>query len=97
SAQIQGGEPIEDRRSKLAARVARSVEPHAAARVAEFLGEMIGTPFPDESSVELAAARKDALLLGDQMRRAFLDLLAGACRAQPVLLILEDLHWGDAP
>ena len=29
------------------------------------------------------------------MRRAWEDWLAAECAAQPVLLVLEDLHWGD--
>ncbi len=37
------------------------------------------------------------MLMGDQMRRAFEDLLRAECAAGPVLLVLEDLHWGDLP
>ncbi len=37
-----------------------------ASRVAEFLGELTGAPFPDENRVQLRAARQDARLLGDQ-------------------------------
>ncbi len=33
--------------------------------------------------------------MGDGMRRAFEDWLAAECAAHPVLLVLEDLHWGD--
>src|SRR5262249_1002656 len=33
----------------------------------------------------------------EQLRRAVLDLLDAACAARPLLLVLEDLHWGDAP
>src|SRR5262249_44124522 len=63
----------------------------------EFLGELIGTPFPEESSVQLRAARQDAMLMGDQMRRAWEDFISSECAAQPVLIVLEDLHWGDRP
>src|SRR5262249_14097826 len=66
-------------------------------RVAEFIGEILGTPFPDERSMILREARKDAQLMGDQVRRAWEDFLAAECSAQPVLLVLEDLHWGDLP
>jgi tetratricopeptide (TPR) repeat protein len=31
------------------------------------------------------------------MRRAFEDWLAGECALRPVMLVLEDLHWGDLP
>jgi len=65
--------------------------------VSEFLGELIGVPFPDEDSVQLRAARQDAMLVGDQIRRAWEDFLSAECEAHPVLLVLEDLHWGDLP
>ncbi|WP_437832708.1 serine/threonine-protein kinase [Sorangium sp. So ce1153] len=96
-ARVQDGEPIEARRQKLEDRVARRVAEGERARVAEFLGAMVGTPFPDEESVQLRAARRDPVLMGDQLRRAFVDFLDAECRAQPVVLLLEDLHWGDQP
>ncbi|MEO5726551.1 MAG: serine/threonine-protein kinase PknK, partial [Byssovorax sp.] len=85
------------RQQKLRARVARHVPSADQRRVAEFLGELVGTPFPDEESVPLRAARQDALVMGDQMRRAWEDFLRAESSAQPVLLVLEDLHWGDLP
>ena len=50
-----------------------------------------------QDSVQLRAARQDLMLLGDQMRQAWVDFLAAECRAQPVVLVLEDLQWGDLP
>jgi tetratricopeptide (TPR) repeat protein len=94
---IQDGEPLEVRRDKIAARVRAHVAAGDARRVAEFLGEILGTPFPDEDSVQLRAARGDARLMGDQMRRAWVDFLGAECAHEPVLLVLEDLHWGDLP
>ena len=104
---LRDGEPIEARRKRIRARAGR----HASAgrlgdpldagaradRLAEFLGELAGAPFPDDGSVQLRAARRDPMLMGDQMRRAFEDLLFAECAAGPVLLVLEDLHWGDLP
>src|SRR6476646_9316330 len=43
----------------------------------------------------LRAARQDALLMSEQVRRAWLDFLHAETAAHPVLLVLEDLHWGD--
>ncbi|MGK4000626.1 serine/threonine-protein kinase [Sorangium sp. So ce1024] len=97
AARLVDGEPIERRREQLAARVARHVEPALRERVTEFLGEMVGTPFPDEASVQLRAARRDPMLMGDQIRRAWVDFIDAECRNGPVLVVLEDLHWGDAP
>lgn len=91
------GEPSEARRRRLRTRVARHVPEKERARVSEFLGELVGVPFPDDDSVQLRAARQDAMLMGDQIRRAWEDFLAAECEAHPVLLVLEDLHWGDLP
>ncbi|HTN84578.1 MAG TPA: protein kinase, partial [Sorangium sp.] len=97
AAHLVDGEPLERRREQLAARVARHVAPDLRERVTEFLGEMVGTPFSDEARVQLRAARRDPLLMGDQIRRAWVDFADAECRAGPVLLVLEDLHWGDLP
>jgi tetratricopeptide (TPR) repeat protein len=35
--------------------------------------------------------------MADQVLGAWLDWLEAECGANPVLLVLEDLHWGDAP
>ncbi len=87
---------LDTRREKIQARVAlREPRPLEAGRVASFLGELVGTPFPDD--VQLRAARRDPILLGDQMRRAWEDFLRAECAARPIVLVLEDLHWGDLP
>jgi tetratricopeptide (TPR) repeat protein len=92
---IHEAEPVEDRRRKLTARVARHVEPDALQRVAAFLGEIASVPFPDEDSDALRAARQNPQLMGDGMRRAWEDWLSAECGHHPVLIVLEDLHWGD--
>ncbi|WP_437521141.1 protein kinase [Sorangium sp. So ce726] len=95
---ILDGEALEVRRSKVLARVERldglgSKGPHVAA----FLGELVGAPFPDEGDVPLKAARQSPVLMGDRIRQAFEDFVRAECQRQPVLLVLEDLHWGDLP
>ncbi|WP_437985241.1 protein kinase domain-containing protein [Sorangium sp. So ce117] len=67
------------------------------AHVAPFLGELVGTPFPDEASEALRAARRSSVLMGDQLHLAWEEFLRAECAAQPVLLVLEDMHWGDLP
>jgi tetratricopeptide (TPR) repeat protein len=95
------GDPLADRRDRLRARVAEHAPPGERDRVAAFLGELVGTPVPDElgaagdSGAALRAARQDAQLMSEQMRRAWLDFLHAETAAHPVLLVLEDLHWGD--
>src|SRR5262249_36090251 len=39
----------------------------------------------------------DAMLMGDQMRRAWETLLAAETSEGALVLVLEDLHWGDLP
>src|SRR5262249_59954196 len=91
-----GGEPLAERHAKPRARVAERAPAAERTRVAEFLGELIGTPAPDDAaSAALHAARQDAQLMSEQMRKAWLDFLDAETAAQPVLLVLEDLHWGD--
>jgi hypothetical protein len=94
---VREGEPLEVRWDKVRMRVAELVPQHDRQRVTEFLGEIIGTPFPDADSLPLRAARKDAQLMSAQMRAAFIDFLAAASARNPVLIVLEDLHWGDRP
>ncbi|WP_437827053.1 protein kinase domain-containing protein [Sorangium sp. So ce1153] len=97
AARLLDGEPLEARREKLAARVAVNVAEPLRRQVAEFLGEMVGTPFPGDESVLLRPARQDPKLMGDQMLAAWVELARAECRARPLLLVLEDLHWGDRP
>ena len=91
------GEPLAEGRQKLRARVAERVAGGDAARVAEFLGELVGLPSDDDAGVQLRAARHDKLVMGEQIRRAVEAWIAAETARGPVLLVLEDLHWGDAP
>jgi eukaryotic-like serine/threonine-protein kinase len=98
---LRGAELLDERRARICARVAQHVPAADRQRVAEFLGELVGTPFPSgdpngkQGSPQLRAARQDAQLMSEQMRNAWLDFLQAEAATQPVLLILEDLHWGD--
>jgi eukaryotic-like serine/threonine-protein kinase len=65
-------------------------------RLAEFLGELIDAPSPERPSPELRAARNDPQIMGVWLRRCFGQWLAAECERAPLLLVLEDLHWGDA-
>jgi hypothetical protein len=93
---VGGSEPPEEQRRKLRERVGRRVAKDEAERVAVFLGELCGVRFPDDGDPSLRAAREDPRILSDRVRRAFLDFLGAECAAAPVLLLLDDLHWGDA-
>jgi len=87
------GEPLEARRDKIRAWVAR--HPGADVAFAETLGELIGTPFETEDRDEPDAVRDNPKLPSEQMRQSFLSFLREECATQPVVIALEDLHWGD--
>jgi eukaryotic-like serine/threonine-protein kinase len=91
------GEPGEAKQAKLRARVARHVSSADAQLVAEFIGEIAGIPFPHEHSAQLAAARRNGVVMADQRRRAWESFLTAECEAHPVLIVLEDLQWADDP
>jgi tetratricopeptide (TPR) repeat protein len=106
---IADGEPVHVRRQKLRARVERHASLGAETEHAvAFLGELAGV---DDSATdprsrsadhaelapEVRAARHDPQLMTDQIRRALIGWLRAECAATPVVLVLEDLQWGDAP
>jgi tetratricopeptide (TPR) repeat protein len=97
AADIVEGDTLRARRTKLLSRLSRHLPAPETQRVAEFLGELAGIRFQEANSVPLRAARRSRVLMADQMRRAWGDFLAAECAARPVILVLEDLHWGDAP
>jgi tetratricopeptide (TPR) repeat protein len=97
AARVLEGEPLEVRQAKLAARVAAALPAEEAPRVTRFLAEMIGAPFRDEDDVVLATARRDAMVMFDQIRTAWERWVAAATATQPLLVVLDDLQWGDRP
>jgi tetratricopeptide (TPR) repeat protein len=89
---------VATRRDKLVQTVSRFIEGADALRVAEFLGELCEAPFiASEGRVQLRSARGNAVLMGDQMRLAWEEFLTAVSSKSPVILVLEDLHWGDLP
>jgi predicted ATPase len=97
AAGITGGEPEPVQRKRLIAHTSRFLPAKEALRIAAFLGEMANLPFPDQDLLPLRAARQDPRLMADQMLMSWLEWLEAECDHHPVLLVLEDLHWGDTP
>jgi serine/threonine protein kinase/tetratricopeptide (TPR) repeat protein len=91
------GESLAVRQQKVRARVALHFVGEDAARVTEFIAELVSAPLPEGGSPRLRAARQDAMLMGDQLRRAWEDFVAAECADDPLVIVLEDLHWGDLP
>ncbi len=91
------GELVEVRRQKLLARVGRNLSIEDATRVAQFLGEIVRADFEGEGRPLLRQARQDPSVMNDQIRRAWEDLVAAETSASPLVLVLEDLQWGDLP
>jgi tetratricopeptide (TPR) repeat protein len=90
------GQPLEAQQRSLA-RAVEGVVRADARRVTRFLGDACGVPFRDDEDAQLRAARRDPMLMGDRVRRAWRDLVGALCDVAPVVLVLEDLHWGDLP
>lgn len=63
-------------------------------RIAAFLGELVG--IPDEAGLPaLDSARADPQSMREAIADAWEEWLGDRCRRRGMLLVLEDLHWGD--
>lgn len=91
-------------RAQIRKRVQSHFPAESAARVTLFLAEQLGVPFAESDAAtpaehaafrQLVTARRDAVVLGDQFRRANEEFCAAEARVRPLVLVLEDLHWAD--
>jgi hypothetical protein len=94
--QISGCDSLDARRKKIAS-LADLPRDDDGPWIIEFLGELASAPFPDDDSPRLRAARQNPQLMADRIEAAFVALVASLSERRPVLVVLEDLHWGDAP
>jgi eukaryotic-like serine/threonine-protein kinase len=93
---VRLGAPLALQRRGIAERVARHVPREQRARVERFLSELVGVAGSPEDD-ELSLARSDPTLMGDQIRAAWEDFVDAQSAHAPVLLVLEDMQWGDWP
>jgi serine/threonine protein kinase len=93
---LREGQDPSEQRARILQRIAAAIPESEALRVTVFLGEICGVAFPDEESPLIRAARQDPRIMRDQVERAWLDSLQLMRADEPLLLILEDLHWSDA-
>lgn len=96
-ADIRTGSPLPGQRERLREKLCASIADSEKNRVAEFLGELSGVPFPSEQSAMLLAARRDPKAMNEQIQHAFLDFISSKCiDSSIILIVLEDMQWGDA-
>ncbi|MFY0581624.1 AAA family ATPase [Cystobacter fuscus] len=93
---IVDAQPPEEQRARLSERIARHLPRARELGTVEFLGELCALPFDEAAHPHLRPARGDPRLMSTQMGRALQAFLEAECAHQPVVLVLEDLHWSDA-
>jgi tetratricopeptide (TPR) repeat protein len=86
----------DERRRKLAECVGKHLPAPSSAGVTAFIGEVAGVSFPENAHESLRGARQNPVLMADATRRAFEEWMRAECEANPVLVVLEDMQWGDA-
>ena len=94
---LRESEPGAEQARKLRSHVARVCDGPDVPRVADFLAELLGILPLQDPSPQLRAARSDPQIMAEWLGRSFGDWLGAECAARPLLIILEDLHWGDPP
>lgn len=93
---MQEGLPAAEQCERVSVYFGQQVDASHRRFVCEFLGELCGVHFPAEDSPQLHAARLDPRLMNDQIERAFTTFLSAQCRKGAVVVVLDDLHWGDS-
>jgi tetratricopeptide (TPR) repeat protein len=94
--EIHEGESPEERQRKLWQRLSAHLPEREAPEVVALLGELCCAGFLDEGLQRLREARGDPALKSLFIGQALVSWLRAESAQGPVLLVLEDLHWGDA-
>ena len=87
---MRGAADAEEGRRRLAAETDDGV-------ARDFLAEILGWSPVDDAPDRVLAARRDRVLMQDQQRAAWTAWLDAKSAEGPLVLVLEDLQWGDAP
>ncbi|HMI86401.1 MAG TPA: protein kinase, partial [Polyangiaceae bacterium] len=95
AADLHESDAIELQRDRLREYLASKVEAATVDRLAKLLGEIVGSPRDRQPTRVDGAGRNDLAAVREQ-QWAF-DTWIGAESKRPLLIVLEDLHWGDLP
>jgi serine/threonine protein kinase len=90
--QLVDDEPLEAQRDKIRAWLARHPMT-GGPRFAEVLGDLVGTPIEGEVNGEHGGHAPK--LPSEEIRQVFLSFLRAECAQRPVIIVLDDLQWGD--
>jgi tetratricopeptide (TPR) repeat protein len=94
---LREGSPRADQRAALEQHLRVHFEGETLAHIADFLGDLVGAPSgPDAATPPLRAARNDPRTMSDWLRRSFEQWLEAEAKLRTVLVVVEDLHWGDS-
>ncbi|MBP7865199.1 MAG: protein kinase [Acidobacteria bacterium] len=94
---LQPGEPDAEGLRKLDRFLGRVLSGEPRDRVSHFFAPMLGLPAVARPRAHLPSGELNPRALGDQLRQAVEVWLAAECADHNVLVVLEDLHWGDVP
>jgi len=95
------GQPRCDRRAQLAAWIREHVPDNEQPNILSSLSEICGITPGEREELERGHSSSlvvaDARQMSQQVGEAWLSLLQHLSAQQPIVLILEDLQWGDQP
>jgi eukaryotic-like serine/threonine-protein kinase len=97
AAGLREGDPAPEQEIRLRAYIAELCATPDSPRIADFLGELVGIRSSGRPGAELRSAREDAGIMAAGLARYFGEWLGAECARQPLLVVLEDLHWADSP
>jgi tetratricopeptide (TPR) repeat protein len=97
AAGLREGDSATQQRARLTAYVGELCKEDAHGTVAEFLAELVDLPAREAPSTQFRSARTDPQIMATWLERAFAEWIAAECERRPLLVVLEDLHWGDLP
>lgn len=93
---LQEGEPIERRQEKLSKTIEKSLSARDAEPVLRILSDLLGASQTQPLQIQETVAPPPSLR-GEPVREAMLSWLSGQCQQQPLVLLVDDVQWGDRP